>query len=112
MDINQELKRLKNLAVLTEPERSPDYNQKIKLDEASSVQIISETLLDALRRGNLETVPPVTKTIDQQIPLGNQDELPNKPEGVLSDIAKYFRRKRYNLRKRIEASGFIKNQKQ
>ena len=112
LDSKQELKRLKDLADLKEIEKSPDYNQKIKREEASSIQVISETLLEALREETLEPVQPHQKIIEHQAPLKDHAELSDNPANNTWNIANYFRLKQLSLIELIKTSRRLMNRKQ
>ena len=112
LDSKQELKRLKDLADLKETEKSPDYNQRIKREEASSIQVISEALLEALREETLETDQQHQKIIGQQVPLKNHTELSDNPANKNTwNIANYFRQKQLSLIKLIRTSRRLINRK-
>ena len=111
LDNNQELKRLKDLAELTEPEKSPEYNQRIKLEEASSIRVISEALLDALKKGNPETVQPHQKIIEHQFTLENPPSSPNKIEKKSWKLANYFHPKKFGMVGLVKTYLFTRNLK-
>ena len=112
LDRKQELKRLKDLDGLAEPEKSSDYNQRIKLDEASSVQIISETLLEALREETLEPVQPNRAIIEPQLSWKNHPPISDKPEKKSWQIANYLRNKKLEITETLKKSRFTKKQNQ
>ena len=112
LDSKQELKRLKDLADLKETEKSPDYNQRIKREEASSIQVISEALLEALREETLEPVQPHQKIIEHQAPLKDHAELSDNPANNTWNIANYFRLKQLSLIELIKTSRRLINRQQ
>ena len=112
LESKQELKRLKDLADLREIEKSPDYNQRIKREEASSIQVISEALLEALREETLEPVQTHQKIIEPQVPLKNHTETPENPAKNTWDIANYFHRTKLSLIGLIRTSRLLMNRKQ
>ena len=111
LDSKQELKRLKDLNDLKEPEKSPDYNQRIKLEEASSIQIISEALLEALREETLEPVQPHQNIIEHHVPLENHNETSDIPAKNTWNIANYLRRTKLSLIELIRTSRRLRNRK-
>ena len=112
LDSKQELKRLKDLADFKEPEKSSDYNQRIKLEEASSIQIISEALLEALREETLEPVQPHQNITEHQAPLEDNTEISDNSAKYTWKIANYFRRAKLSLIGLIRTSRRLMDRKQ
>ena len=80
----------KDLASFAEPDRPPEYYQAIKRDEERSIQLISETLYNALR-GNDTNNQPSNQAIDQLIKLSQNQEVSNNVRIQMLEIAKIFR---------------------
>ena len=112
LDSKQELKRLKNPADLKEIEKRPDYTQRIKQEEAGSIQVISEALIEALRQVTLEAVEPHQDIIEDQVSFKNQTESSDNPAKNIWNIASYFRQTKRSLIRSIRTSRHIRNQKQ